>query len=87
MDLLYMAICEILRARGLVSKAAAMVIYAMVTEGLSFEAARDAYAAFVDDAPERVQSVLCYDVLRAGFDMMPAELFREIVGEVGKVEN
>ena len=81
MDLLFMSICEMLRARGIVTKSAAMVLYAMVAEGLTYEAARDAYAEYVGEAPERLQSALCYEVLRAGLDRSPAAIFAEIAGE------
>lgn len=82
-----MAVCERLRQKGLVSKAAAMVLYAMAAEGLSYEAARNAYAEWTDQAPEQVQAVLCYDVLKAGLDGMPGGLFEEMVGEGGLCEN
>ena len=76
-----MTVCEKLRARGLVSKPAAMVLYAMVAEGVTYEAARDAYAEYVGEAPERMQSTLCYDVLRAGLEESPAAIFAEMAGE------
>lgn len=78
-----MTVCEKLRQKGIVSKAAAMVLYAMAAEGLSYEAARDAYAEWTDQAPERVQSQLCYDVLLAGLDGSPASLFEEMAGKGG----
>lgn len=86
MDLLYMTCCEKLRERGVVSKQASMVLYAMAAEGLSYEAARDAYADFTGQAPEQLQASLCYDVLRAGLDGMPAALFAEMIGEGGGLD-
>lgn len=86
-DLLYMAIWERLRQRGIVSQAASMIIYAMVTESVSYQVARDGYADWCGRAREQVQADLCYDVLKAGYDTMPAQLFAEIIGEVGPYEN
>lgn len=87
MDLLLMAVCEKLRQVGIVSRTSAAVLYAMVENGLSYEEARDTYAEFAGRAPEQVQSDLCYDVLRAGFDGMPAQIFAELRGEVSGIEN
>lgn len=81
MDLLYMAICERLRRKGIVYKAAAMVLYAMVTEGVSYEVARDAYADWIGTEPEKLQSMLCYAVLKAGLEGSPARILEEMAGE------
>ena len=81
MDLLFLSCCEALRQTGIVSRAAGMVLYAMAAEGLSYEAARDAYAEFVGVAPEQLQAALCYDVLKAGLDGMPAAIFEELLKE------
>ena len=80
-DLLFIAICERLRKVGLCSRAAAMVTYAMAVEGLTYEAARDVYAEWIGEAPERLQADLCYDVLQAGHEVSPAKLLGDLIGE------
>lgn len=82
-----MAVCEKLRQIGIVSRPSAAVLYAMAENGLSYEEARDTYAEFAGRAPEQVQATLCYDVLKAGFDGMPAQIFVELLGEVSGIES
>ena len=86
MDFLYMVICEKLRAKGIVEKSVVMVVYAMITNGLTYEQARDFYAEFIGTSREQAQSGLCYATLRAGYDGMPGQILTEIAEEV-KHEN
>lgn len=79
MDRLYEAICRHTDARGLLSRAAVMVLYAMAAEGVTYEEARNAYAEWIGEPPERLQADLCYDILRAGYEVPPAKLFAEII--------
>ena len=58
----------------------------MVTNGLTYEQARDFYAEFLHTSPEQAQAALCYATLRAGFDGMPGEILTALAEEV-KHEN
>lgn len=77
-----MLVCEKLRVAGIFTRQAAAVLYAMALNGINYEAARDAYADFAGLAPEQLQAALCYDTLKAGYDISPGELFAQLLGEV-----
>ena len=72
--MLWKMINDFLAAKGLRYKAASMILYAMAVEALTYEEARDIYAEWVGDAPERVQASLCYEVLSAGMEIPPVKL-------------
>lgn len=45
------------------------------------------YAAFVEDAPERVHANLCRYILRAGYDIGPSDYFAKVREEVERIED
>ena len=85
--IIWKMINDYLAAKGLRYKAASMILYAMAVEALTYEEARDIYAEWVGDAPERVQASLCYEVLSAGMEIPPAKLLGDFLEVLKTIEN
>lgn len=63
-------------------KAFCYILYIMATENASYIAARNFYSEWVDDAPERVQAAICYELLRTGREETPEHFFNRLLKEV-----
>ena len=65
----------------MLTRAAACILYAMAAEGLSYREALLVYADYIDDAPERIHSQLCYSVLCTDYDSGPETFFQTFLEE------
>lgn len=60
----------------------AMILFAMAYGGLSYTDALQFYADFRGEAPERMQSSICYHLLKDGVERNPCDLLGELVEDV-----
>ena len=86
-DILWLAVLDWMDGRGLKSKAAGFILYAMAAEVITYEEARDIYAEWLGDAPERVHASVCYDILRSGAEIPPAKYLQELLEELKEDED
>ena len=78
---IWKCVTEWLRGEGLQSRAAAYVLYAMAAEGLTYQAALQAYAEFIDDAPQRVHAQICYAILCTQYECGPETFLQTFLEE------
>ena len=81
-DQLYHEVRRVMGEWGLQSYASLLVLYGMAAEALAYQEALEGAADFLGEARERLQAALCYDLLRAGYEVSPAELLESLVWEV-----
>ena len=81
-DQLYHTTRRVMGEWGLQSRACLLVLYGMAAEALPYQEALEAAADFLGEAKERLHAALCYDLLRAGYEVSPAELLEGLVWEV-----
>lgn len=75
--LLWAKVCAYLAERRIRSRQMAMMLYAMITEEVSYAEALAAFADWAGDAPERVQAANCGALLRAAIEQHPERLLEE----------
>ena len=75
-------VCAYLAMTGINSRRMAMILYAMVAEVVTYREAMETYAEWTGEAPERVHSANCYDLLRVGIEQQPGE-FLEVAARGG----
>ena len=71
-------VCSYLTKAGINSRRIAMILYAMVAEAVTYREAMEAYAEWIGDAPERVHSANCGELLRAGIEWQPSEFLEAV---------
>lgn len=80
---LWNSIQEWLRDEKIVSRPAALILYAMASEGYSYKEALNAYCECFNAVPERVHPWICYAILDAGLDEGPETILQTFIDERG----
>lgn len=63
-----------------------MILFAMAYGGLSYTDALQIYSDYLGEAPERMQSSICYHLLKDGVEMKPCDLLGGLLEDM-KHEN
>ena len=83
-------LCRRLQQDGVCLRPFVMIGYALLwicPDNWTYRDVMDVYADYIDDAPERVHANLCRYILRAGFDIGPADYFTKVREEVERIED
>lgn len=83
---LYLAAEAALRRCGVDNVDLAMILFAMAYGGLSYTDALQFYSDFRGEAPERMQSSICYHLLKDGVETKPCDLLGGLLEDM-KHEN
>ena len=83
---LYLAAEAALRRCGVDNVDLAMILFAMAYGGLSYTDALQIYSDYLGEAPERMQSSICYHLLKDGVEMQPCDLLGGLLEDL-KHEN
>lgn len=78
----YLAAEAALSRRGVDNVHLSMILFAMVYGGMCYMDALKFYADYRGEAPERMQSSICYHLLKDGVERNPCNLLGDLVDEV-----
>ena len=83
---LYLAAEAALRRCGVDNVDLSMILFAMAYGGLSYTDALQIYSDYLGEAPERMQSSICYHLLKDGVERNPCDLLGGLLEDM-KHEN
>ena len=83
---LYQAAEAALRRCGVDNVHLTMILFAMAYGDLSYTDALQIYSDYIGEAPERMQSSICYHLLKDGVEAKPCDLLGGLLEEM-KHEN